>query len=116
MAGRVYDYGRLRSTAGRLVPRFGAEAVLRRWNSGRSEDDEWPTHVVLSDYSDRQIDGTLVLMGDFLAYVAASDVAQEPQSGDRLFWGDRERTIVRVRTTKPGSTALLYECQMRGLR
>lgn len=114
MAGRVYDYSRLRGTAGRLVPRFGTPATLRRMVG--ASDQEWSTHVVLSDYSDHQVDGTLIVMGDFIAYVAASDVGDTPRAGDRLFWDGRERTIVRVKTTKPGSTALLYECQMRGLR
>lgn len=116
MAGRVYDYSRLRGTAGRLVTRFGDDAVLRRFDKAAGQDQEWPTRIVLGDYSDRQIDGTLVLMGDFIAYIAASEIDQEPKSGDRLFWGGRERTVVRVKQTKPGSTAILYECQMRGLR
>lgn len=110
MAGRVYDYGRLRGTASRLIGRFGLAAELRQ------DGVDYPVTVVLTDYRASQFRNEHIMKGDFIALLAATGTPVVPKPGSFIFWEGRERNIVDVTVTKPGPQAVMYQLQIRGVR
>lgn len=67
-------------------------------------------------YRQREIDGTVVKVGDIEATIAASGLAITPTTTDKLkLEGSTvQRVIVMVDTIKPGPLALAYKLQVRG--
>lgn len=110
MAGRVFNYNRPRATASNLIGKFGVDAELRQ------NGVDYPTKVVLSDYKSSQIDGTLIMKGDFIGLVAAVDLPVVPLVGAVLWWQDRERTIKNVTVVQPGPDKVMYTLQLKGVR
>ncbi|MCA1906248.1 MAG: hypothetical protein LDL11_06640 [Desulfarculus sp.] len=66
-------------------------------------------------YRQREIDGTVVKVGDIEATIAASGLAIIPTTTDKLKLegSTLQRTIVLVDTIKPGPLALAYKLQVR---
>lgn len=115
-----FNYAATAATALRLLQRFGASATLTRTTAGAYDPatgTSTETTAVLTttatvfDYDAKYIDGTLILVGDKRAYLAA---AHEPKQGDKLTWGSDEYTVVRFKAIAPATVAVLYEAQIRG--
>lgn len=116
-----FDYTRSVATANRLIDRFGqAGTIVRR---GAATGDEWnPTfaadaphacRVVETDYTAREIDGTLIQASDKKLLVAVSGLTITPTPDDRITVGGKTYEIVTVKTLQPGGTVILYEIQGR---
>ena len=81
-----FDYSRPRATAERLIKRFGQDAILDiTTNSG----DPWkPTQseatqiikVVVLDYEDSDIDGTIIQRNDKRLYISTEGATIEPST------------------------------------
>lgn len=67
--------------------------------------------AVIRNYSQRDMDGTLIKKDDQEVLIAASGITK-PQSGDLIIDAE-ELTIVDVREVKPGATAIMYKLQVR---
>jgi hypothetical protein len=112
-----FDYSGLANSAKNMIANFGAPATLRKTvNSGPAYNPtqsvlDYPCTVVMSAYSARETDGTLILARDRKAIVA--DLTDEPLAADTLVVTGIEYEIINVRTIKPGSTAVLWEIQAR---
>jgi hypothetical protein len=117
----AFDYARPKATADRLIARYGQSATLRRptssgtaYNPTEGEPDDHPVTVVVTDYSNREIDGTRVLATDKKVLLAVDDLAITPTPADKLLIGGVSHSIVSpVRPLAPGGTVLYYELQVR---
>lgn len=117
----TFDYSRAASTAERLIRRFGAKGAIRREKpgTGPSYDPGDPTitdhhaHIVLTAFTNREIDGQRILATDIKALVEPS-VGAEPKTTDLLISPDGAiLTIVNVDLVRPGTTTVLYKLQVR---
>ena len=116
-----FDYARAAATAERLVRKFGAPGSVRCQTpgSGPSYDPgpptitDHPAHIVLTDYSSREIDGQRILSTDRKALVESA-IGIEPTPSDLLVTADGATlTIVNVDVLRPATTTILYTLQVR---
>lgn len=119
----TFNYTRMTSTALRLITRFGKAWTVRRYTKGTydpsnntrttSATTDYTVQGMLSDYQQREIDGTNILKGDKLLLVAASGLAITPTITDLLVEGSTLYKIVNIEQIKPASTVLYYKLQLR---
>ena len=64
---------------------------------------------VFINYADRNVDGTVVKMGDRRLLVSARNAPDEPAIGDRV----SGLQILDVRTIAPNGVAIAWACQAR---
>lgn len=116
-----FDYARAAATAERLVRKFGAVGAIRRETpgSGPSYDPgpptvtDHPAHIVLTDYSNREIDGQRILSTDRKALVEPA-IGIEPSTSDLLVTPDGATlAIVNVEVLRPATTTILWKLQVR---
>lgn len=116
-----FDYGRAAATAERLIRKFGAQGAIRRETpgSGPSYDPgepiltDYAAHIVLTDYSNREIDGQRILSTDRQALVEPA-IGVEPKTSDLLVTADGAiLTIVNVDLLRPATTTVLFVLQVR---
>lgn len=117
----AFDYSRSVATANRLIDRFGQTGyIVRRgsatgdeWNPTFAADAEHACRLVETDYTAREIDGTLILASDKKLLVAVSGLTITPAPSDRVKVGGANYEIVSVMPLQPGGTVILYEIQGR---
>lgn len=111
-------YTRLAATAARLLQSYGADAVLRRTVQGQydpatatSTDTVTNTTVraAVFDYTNDEIDGTLILRTDKKAVISGS----EPLPVDVLIWQGAQHRVVSATTISPAGQPVLYIAQVR---
>ena len=116
-----FDYAALAADAAGLISEFGAPATLKSITpgtydpaTGTSTPVETSTSVdaVVFPYTDRQIDGTMILAGDEQAYIGAVGITA-PKPADTITWRSRVYRIVKVKDLSPAGTSVLFECQIR---
>ena len=116
MAG--FDYARSRATVARLITRFGMAGIIRRQtNTGPAYDpsvvtSDYPCKLVVFDYEDGKIDGSLIRRSDKLIYVAAEGLAITPAEADQVLAGE-SYSIVAIRPLSPAGEPIFYEIQAR---
>tara|TARA_B100000686_G_C16738759_1_gene945274 strand:+ start:787 stop:1137 length:351 start_codon:yes stop_codon:yes gene_type:complete len=76
-------------------------------------ETETSVKAVVTAYSERLIDGSVIQTGDKQALIAARGIS-EPTTSDKIIDGGDTYSIVNVSTVKPGNTAILYKIQVRG--
>lgn len=118
-----FNYANTAATATRLLGRFGQRATLHRDTPGSYDPatgsvgtvrQSWPAVVAITEYAQRDIDGTLVQQGD-RRILMNPRMTQAPRSGDVLELADGTRlALVSVTTHAPAGVAVLYEGQARG--
>jgi hypothetical protein len=113
-----FNYLPLAKIALSQIENFGRDCTLTRVtektynfttgeNTGGSTSTE-TIKAVVTDYTQEEIDGTLVLRGDKLYTIAAQDLTA-PRLNDMI----DGLKIVNINTIQTGDTALLYKCQVR---
>lgn len=118
-----FDYGRAAATAERLIRKFGTVGAIRRTtveganlydpSSGTEVITDHPAHIVLTDYSNREIDGQRILSTDRKVLVEPA-IGVEPTTLDLLVTADGATlTIVNVDLLRPATTTVLYVLQVR---
>jgi len=118
-----FNYAKTVASVIRMLAKFGSDARMisqtgAKYNPATSTVEatfsEYPCTAALVDYTSQDIDGTLIQASDRRLLVAP-DVEQAPQTGDvfRLA-GGAELTVIRVTTTAPAGTVVLYDIQARG--
>lgn len=119
----TFDYARAAITAERLIRKFGAPCAIRRTtveganlydpSSGTEVITDHAAHIVLTDYSNREIDGQRILSTDRKALVEPA-IGIEPTTSDLLVAADGATlTIVNVDLLRPATTTVLYTLQVR---
>jgi hypothetical protein len=113
-----FDYARARATAERLIAKFGmAGSIQRQTNTGPAYDPtvittDYPCTLVVLEYEDRQIDGTLIRSTDKLIYLSTEGLAITPTEADRVIASDTY-SIVSLKPLSPAGTVLMWEIQAR---
>lgn len=119
----VKDYTLPRSTADRLLTKFGQSVSIRRittsgpaWEPTQTAVD-YATTAAIVDYTARQIDGENILITDRRALVAAGPLITQGVTSvappDTLVVGGVAVPIVRVTPINPAGVTVLYDCQLR---
>jgi hypothetical protein len=115
-----FDYARPRATADRLIKRYGMAGKLIRAKERDPYDpnpaegfDEYPCRVVVTEFSLRDRESSLIEANDRKLLIAAEGLAVEPKGEDRIEVGGASFEIVAVMPLKPADTAILYTVQAR---
>lgn len=114
-------YSKLAATALRLITDKGSAWVLTRVTKGAYDPSALTTsgdttetetfQAVLSEYSERMIDGQLIRHGDKRLMIAAGTLT--PQIGDTMANGGETWRVEHVETVKPADTVLYHEARVR---
>lgn len=108
-----------------LVKTFGRPATLRAYGAPFYDTPtgsvshaggyaDVACHVAISEYAERQIDGTAIRRGDRRAIVSRLAIGGEPVADrDKIIEGGRTWRIVAVRGFSSGEQEAAYECQLR---
>lgn len=117
-----FNYSKMKSTAERLIDRFGQGGIIRRkgeagasspWNPAAAPETDFPITFVLTDYSMKDKSGSLVQMTDKKAYISTEGVSISPNAGDQLVTENELFSIVSINPLAPGGMTLLWEAQVR---
>jgi hypothetical protein len=115
-----FNYARTRSTAERLIERFGQAGALRRttddgdpFNPGSQTTTDHACTFAILDYAKSVVDGTLIRQTDQMAYLSTAGLTIAPETTDRLVVGGTAMTIVSVKPLSPAGTVLMWELQVR---
>lgn len=116
----TYNYSPLAANAVRLIAKYGTAATITR--AGTIDDSTHPPTVgadvsyacklVWDEYSAYERATDAVKTDDVKAIIS---IAAEtvPGVGDKIVEGGKTFHIVSVRTTRPGGSHVVYECQCR---
>lgn len=115
----AFDYVNARATAERLLANFGQAATLTQiansgtaYNPTQTETDHACTVVIL-DWKQSDIDGTLVLQGDKKAYISTQGLTATPSKNDRLTVGSEVHEIVNLMPLSPAGLVVMWQAQIR---
>jgi hypothetical protein len=107
----AFDYARAKATASRLIARYGMAAAIRRVISGSPV-----THsckLVVMNYDDRKIDGTLIKATDKLLYVSTEGLNIKLNQSDKIIIDGLEYAVVTCKPLSPAGMILYWEVQAR---
>lgn len=117
-----FDYARPRATADRLIAKFGQAGAIRRTTAGGG--DPWsPTPgtttdhactLVVTEYSVREREGTLIQARDKKVLVATEGLNIEPTEADQIVVQGQAMEIIDVAPLAPGGDVVMYTIQARG--
>lgn len=128
-------YTEVAAIADDLIREFGATTILTRSVPGAYDPatgtvgtptvTNYTGNAAAFDYAQRDIDGTRIRIGDQKVYLSTVGIVN-PITGDTLtigatlvgdvVTGGTPFTVVESRPLQPALTAVLYECQARGVR
>ena len=116
----AFDYAGMRDSADELLDEFGQAAAIRRITNGGS-DAYAPTQTtadtaivcVVTEYANREKDGTRIQAKDRKVLVKAGSLAITPTPSDKFVLGGVVYDIVDVCPLEPGGVVMLYELQVR---
>ncbi len=117
----TYNYARPLASANRLITRFGQAGYVRRpttsgtsYNPTQGAPDDHPAKFAVTNYEDKEIDGSRILSSDKKVLLAPGTLTIEPTSTDLLIEADGSAyKVIAVKTLKPARTVLLYTIQAR---
>lgn len=114
-------YQGMAGTASRMLARFGQAATLCRPVVGDYDPATGNAasgavilygHAFDYDYSQRDIDGTLIRQGDRRVLLSV-EVGMQPETGDKVVIREKCWDVVNVKTIGPEGNAVVYELQVR---
>lgn len=118
----TFDYQRPLAAANRMLPRFGQVGAVRRTGAptGPSYDPtpgaavDHPATFVITDYANREVDGTRILSTDRKVIMAPGSLSIQPATTDKVIQANGEAlNVVNVEVLNPAGTALLFTLQCR---
>jgi len=117
----AFDYARPKATAERLITRFGQPGTLRRpastgpaYNPTAGTPADQAVTFVVTEYSNREVDGTRILATDKKVLLAKGSLTIEPATSDLLLDADaKPYKVIAVMPLKPAQTVVLFELQVR---
>jgi hypothetical protein len=116
------DYSAFANVANNLLTKFGSTATLTSKPAGTYDPNNSTASVtpvtqsvtaVAFPYPAKLVDGTMVQVGDFQAFVAPSGVTTAPQAADKFTYLGVVYTVINVKVLNPAGTVILYEMQVR---
>ncbi|MBB5573304.1 MULTISPECIES: hypothetical protein [Rhizobium] len=115
----AFDYAKTRTTAERLIAKFGQQALLRRITNSGADYDPFQTSqdfacvLVDLDYTQAHISNTLIQRGDRMIYLSTAGLSIAPMLEDRLLIAGVEHAIFDVLPLSPGGITVLWQLQVR---
>jgi len=113
-------YARLQQTANRLITSYGQAGTVTRETppdpneGGDPVPTPYPAKLVPMTYQAREIDGTVILVGDVQLYISAVGLAITPIPGDYASVnGKTYRIINSDPNLYDGATPVVHICQAR---
>lgn len=113
-------YARLQATANRLITKYGQQGTVTRVTppdpnvGGDPVETAYPAKLVPMAYQAREIDGTVILVGDVQLYISAIGLAITPTPGDYASVnGKTYRIINSDPNLYDGATPVVHICQAR---
>jgi len=123
------DYEKIQTLAANQIDDKGRDITIRCSSAGTYDPvsdsivrtvTDYDGKIVITDYSSRDIDGTVIQVGDRLGLLSPQD-----DDGDELpnlniqpdvefILNSKTLNVVRITSLKPGDTNLLYKLQIRG--
>jgi hypothetical protein len=116
----TFDYTSSNATATRLLTKFGRSVTHTIRTAGTYDpatglvtvtETTQAAIAALFDYGTKDIDGTLIVMGDKRALIAT--LTTMPKPDDFLTVGSVVWTIKQVNELNPAGTYVMYEAQIR---
>ncbi|RFC66452.1 hypothetical protein DYI37_03135 [Fulvimarina endophytica] len=120
-----FPYGVLRREASKLIRDAGQPAIIRKlgsydgWTGEETGGEDVPCRVVVSEYSLRERESSLISQGDKKVLVSALPSGKTVGLADRLVIGDelsdpqaRGHEISNVSEINPGGTSIAWELQV----
>jgi hypothetical protein len=120
-------YSRMQATANKLLRGKGQQVTITRQVSGAYDPTTGQATVTTTvqngygaifDYSDKNVDGVLILSGDkqlLLSAVNSTGTAlTAPEVNDTVTAGGMVRTITRIKALSPAGTTVMFDCNLRG--
>jgi hypothetical protein len=121
-------YSRMQATANKLLRGKGQAIIITRQVSGAYDPTTGQATITTTvqngygaifDYSDKNVDGVLILSGDkqlLLSAVNATGTAlTAPEVNDTVTAGSVVRTITRIKALSPAGTTVLFDVNLRGV-
>ncbi len=115
-----FNYARSRSTAERLIAKFGQSATLRRTTPGNGPSynpgtvtTDYACTVKVGSYALSLQDGTLIKADDKKVMLSTAGLSVVPTTSDQLIINGDLHTIVTVMPTDGAGSAVMYTCQAR---
>lgn len=115
----AFDYDKARSTAERLIAKFGQKGSVRRiTNSGPDYDpvqtsEDFACSFVDLDRSQAHVTDTLIQRGDRMIYLSTEGLSITPTLADKVLIGGIEHAIVDIQLLSPGGTVVFWQLQVR---
>lgn len=115
----TFDYARSRATAEKLIAKFGTTGAIRRQvKSGPSYDPvitdvDYACQLVTLEYSDKDVDGTLIRNTDKLIYVSTAGLTITLEKSDKIIAAGEEYAIENLKPLSPAGIVVYYEAQGR---
>lgn len=130
------QYDKSIALATRLITKFGAPAVLRRftdasladpdkpWRRSKPSNTDIPVQAVFLNFGDmgrageQYMAGTDIQTGDKLVFIPGEGLSEAPRLRDRLYRDgadpdDEGWAIVQVQTLDPNGQQVLHQLQVR---
>ena len=117
------DYLAIRKDAAEAIADAGQRGFLRRtvsgagtdpWNPATGSTVNYAVTFVLTDYANRDRDGTLIQATDQQALIGVEGLEIEPTTADRLVDArGRAFEIVSLLPLEPGGVTIFYQAQVR---
>lgn len=114
----TFNYGRARATAARLIKKFGQTVQLRRtvrigpdWDPTFTEES-YAAIAAVMDYSDSEINGTLIMAGDKKVFLSEG-LTVAPELSDKLSIGGLVHSLMQVKPLAPAGLVVFWELQCR---
>lgn len=115
----TFDYAKTAETAERLITRFGtAAAIVRSTSTGDAwsptiTDTDYACEVVVTNYAQSAIDGTLIHQNDRKVLLSTKGLTITPTDGDKITVAGLTFEIVSLKPLAPGGVNVLWEVQAR---
>lgn len=118
----TFDYAGLKATVDELLAEFGQDCILRRTGAPVVVDpvegtvtggapQDFPVVGVVTDYEDKMIDGEVILRGDRIVYVQATE---RPQRGDTFVEADGTTwAVMDFDSVDPAGIPVVFSLQLR---
>jgi hypothetical protein len=115
----AFNYANAQATAERLIAQFGQTATLTKYASSGTvyaptrSSTGYGVIVVIMDYRNSEIDGTLVRQGDKKIYLSTDGLTVTPAASDEITLESVVHSVIDVKPLSPGGTVVYYEIQAR---
>jgi hypothetical protein len=124
----MVDYSKLQQKVYAKGQKFGSYAYVTVTTRGdyNSATDAYATgsvatytqHVIVTDFQQKEIDGTLIKPGDKKVLLPAYGLPRLDQLDETQSWkltqGGKDLEAIMLNALVPGGTVVMYEVQVRG--